>query len=345
MTIKVGLAGFGLAGRVLHRPLILAAGMEITAVVSRQQQLVEEQLPNAVVFPDFDSMLVHGDVNLVVITTPNHLHASQALAALSAGKHVVVDKPMALTPPDIATMIRVAGTQQRLLTPFHNRRWDSDFLTVRRLLSEAALGEIHHYEAHWDRYRPQVVARWREDAAHGGGILTDLGPHLIDQSLLLFGPPEWLEAEVLKQRTGAQVEDAFEIRMGKGKITIKLGASSLIAQPTPRFQIEGSTASFIKYGLDEQENQLRAGMTPSAVEYGIELTKQWGRLTDKVTGIERVIPAEKGDWPAYYQQLRLSIESKQAVPVPASAGLLVAQIIEAARLSNEQGRRIHFHTW
>lgn len=342
MTVAVGVVGFGLAGRVLHTPLILDAGMEVTAVVTSQTALAKEQLPTARVFADLESMLAEAHVDLVVITTPNHLHVSQAMAALTAGRHVIVDKPFALHSQEAQALIASAQSQDQLLTVFHNRRWDSDFLTVRRLLDEKKFGEVQRLEARWDRYRPNIVDRWRERPQAGGGLLNDLGPHLIDQALCLFGMPDWLEAEVQMQRAGATVDDAFEIRMGKGNTSIVLSAGSMVAEPTPRFFIKGPAGSFIKYGLDVQEAQLREGMAPQTHEFGMEPASQWGTYTDANTGAEIVVPSERGDWRHYYRAVSNSIQHGQRLPVAAGDALAVLKIIEAARQSSEQRCRIHF---
>ena len=211
MSIAVGLVGFGLSARVLHRPLIEAAGMNIVAVVTRQVQALQNALPAAQALPDLEALLALPRLDLVVIATPNHLHFPQALAALRAGKHVVIDKPMALSTEECDRLIEAAAARPLVLSVFHNRRWDSDFLTLRRLIERDALGALVAFEARWDRYRPTVPDRWRERPGCGGGVLYDLGAHLIDQALCLFGLPEWIEADVFAQRAGAQADDALRV--------------------------------------------------------------------------------------------------------------------------------------
>jgi scyllo-inositol 2-dehydrogenase (NADP+) len=338
--LAVGLVGFGLAGRVFHAPLIRASGMEIVGVVSRQREAVTGELPAARVCADLAELLSLPRLDLVVIATPNDLHESQALASLASGKPVVVDKPVALHLEGIERMMRAAGEAGRSLVPFHNRRWDSDFLTVQGLIGAAQLGPVHSYEAFWDRYRPHVPDRWREREAHGGGLLFDLGTHLVDQALLLFGMPEWLQADVYCQRAGATVDDAFEIRMGRGRLRIVLGASALAPSPRPRFRVSGDRACYVKHGVDPQEDQLRAGLMPHAAEFGVENRAQSGQLVSGESQASSIVPSERGRWTAFYDALRASLLTGASPPVTASQARQVLQVIEAARHSSRTGARV-----
>ncbi len=240
-------------------------------------------------------------------------------------------------------MMHAAQAARRLLIPFHNRRWDSDFLTVQRLIAAGPLGAVHTFEACWDRYRPEVPDRWREREAQGGGLLFDLGTHLIDQALQLFGNPEWLQADVYCQRDGAKVDDAFELRMGRGRLRIVLGASALAAQARPRFRISGDLGCFIKDGIDPQEDQLRAGMSATAVGFGVEAPDTHGRIiagAAQPSAAAAVVAAERGSWHVFYDSVRDSIENGTAPPVSAQQALQVLQVIEAARESSASGRRV-----
>jgi scyllo-inositol 2-dehydrogenase (NADP+) len=344
VTVAVGLVGFGFSARVLHTPLILAAGMNITGVVSAQHAAVRAALPGARVAPDLQALLGFEHLDLVVIATPNHLHHAQALAALEHGKHVVVDKPLALSCLEADSLIDAAARCDRKLAVFHNRRWDSDFLTIRRLLNQEALGNIVGFEARWDRYRPVVAQRWREQPQYGGGMLYDLGSHLIDQALCLFGTPDWLQADVFAQRAGAATDDAFQIRMGKANLRICLGVNSLAADNALRYRVHGLTASYRKTGLDVQERQLRAGTSPSDADFGLEPQSQWGRMVKgDDSGIEEAISAERGRWCEFYDAMRRSIEEGAAVPVPAAQARTVLMVMEAARRSSQGGGRIALH--
>ncbi|HEY3808440.1 MAG TPA: Gfo/Idh/MocA family oxidoreductase [Steroidobacteraceae bacterium] len=339
--IDVGLVGFGLAGRVLHAPLIQTTGMRIAAVVTRQEDLVRSAIPEARVLPDLDTLLALPKLDLVVIATPNQLHAPQALAALEHGKHVVIDKPAALSVAECDRIVAAAERHQRQAAVFHNRRWDSDFLTLRRLLHEGALGAVLDFEARWDRYRPTVAVRWREHTDTGGGLLYDLGSHLIDQALCLFGWPEWLQADVYRQRSGALVDDGFVLRMGAGALRIELSASSVAAEAASRYCVRGLAASWRKHGLDVQEQQLRDGTAPDGASFGLEPETQWGRLVDGASQRTLRTPAERGDWRAFYEAMRRSIETGSEVPVSLAEARGVLAIIEAARSSSDGGKRIN----
>jgi scyllo-inositol 2-dehydrogenase (NADP+) len=340
VPIKVGLVGFGLAGRVFHAPLVQAAGMSVCGVVTQRPEAVASALPGARAVPDLQSLLELPELDVVVIATPNDQHEAQAIAALHAGKCVVVDKPLA---PDLAAADRMLQASKRsrgALTVFHNRRWDSDFLTVQRLIASQALGSLHTFESRWNRYRPKVADRWRERAANGGGLLLDLGPHLIDQALLLFGTPEWLQADVQCRRAGAQVEDSFEIRMGFGERRIVLAADCLTADFGPRFRLHGELGSFTKSGLDVQESQLRAGRWPLEADFGIEPAELGGLLVAGGSGQARPLQSERGRWIDFYLAVRSHVERGTALPVDAAEAREGLRVIEAARRSAATGARV-----
>jgi scyllo-inositol 2-dehydrogenase (NADP+) len=335
-----GIIGFGLAGRFFHMPLLQAAGIDVTAVVSRQQEAVTSVLPDARVLADADALLADPGIDVVVIATPNHLHVEQARAALQAGKHVVVDKPLCLHAAQADELIALATAQRRMLAVFQNRRWDGDFLTIRKLIDTGRLGALNAFHARWDRFRPVVADRWREQDIEGNGVLYDLGAHLIDQAICLFGAPDWVQADVFAQRPGAVASDGFELLMGKGVARISLGVSTLVADGGPRYRIHGLRASFIKSGLDVQEPQLRSGMPANDRHFGIEPQSQWGLLTDGASGQHETIVSERGQWTQFYTQVRASIEQGAPPPVPASDGREIVRIIEAALESSRRGRRI-----
>ncbi|HEY6451645.1 MAG TPA: Gfo/Idh/MocA family oxidoreductase [Steroidobacteraceae bacterium] len=336
----VGLVGFGFAARTLHLPLIASAGMSVGAILTRQAAAAQAALPAARVVADMTSLLAVKPLDLVVIATPNHLHAPQGLAALAAGKHVVIDKPLALSTCEAGTLMEAAERHDCRLAVFQNRRWDSDFLTLRRIVAEHRLGTLHSFEARWDRYRPAVPDRWRERAEYGGGVLFDLGSHLIDQALCLFGMPQWLEAQVLTQRRGAAVDDGFEIRMGRDELRITLGAGSLVTDNALRYRLHGSDASYRKTGVDVQEQQLRAGVSPVDPIFGMEPAAQWGRLVRGGSGSEEPIAAERGCWREFYVSMRHSIETGSAVPVDAAQARNVLYLIEAVRRSSATACRV-----
>lgn len=338
--INVGLIGFGLAGRVLHAPLIEAAGMRITSVVTSRHGELAGAIPAAQPASSAEQLLARNDIDMVVIVTPNHLHVPQARAALAAGKHVVVDKPLCLEASQADELIALATRQRRRLAIFQNRRWDSDFLTIHRLVREQRLGEVMAFHARWDRYRPAVADRWREHDVPGAGMLFDLGSHLIDQALCLFGRPEWLQADVFSQRPAAQVADGFELWMGKGALRISLGVSSLAADNRLRYRLFGNRASYTKSGIDPQEAQLRAGLKPLSTGFGTEPPDDHGALIHG-DGRREIVASDTGRWLTFYERMRDAVSDERiAVPVTAGEAKSVIELIEAAVRSSERGRRI-----
>ena len=324
--IRVGLAGFGLAGSVFHAPLIRACErMQLSAVLTSRD--IAGRVGSVAELIDA--------ADLVVVATPNTTHFDIAAEALKAGKHVIVDKPFTVTLEQGDELMALAAAQERVLTVFQNRRWDGDFLTVRKILPE--LGDIALFEAHWDRFRPEIRNGWREVPEPGGGLLSDLGPHMIDQAVMLFGMPDAISADVLTQRSGALVDDYFDLRLHYGARRVCLRSSSLIGEPRPRFSIHGSGGSFVKHGLDPQEAQLKSGMVPGDPELGRDLRK--GVFT-RPDGSAEPVPTERGHYLAFYDAVADAILDGAAPPVPAEearAGLL---LIDLARRASEQGRRL-----
>ena len=326
MTIRVGLVGYGLAGAVFHAPLIRACRrMELSVVQTSREA------PNRV--QTLDALLDASD--LVVIASPNTTHFPIAKAALEAGKHVVVDKPFTVTASEADALIALAKRQARILTVFHNRRWDSDFLTLKRILPRT--GAISLYEAHWDRFRPTIKPGWRETEEPGGGVWYDLGPHLLDQALQLFGMPESVSADIFAQRPAAKADDYFDVTLHYPSRRVCLRCSSLVADPRPRMAAHGSEASFVKFGLDPQEPALKNGATPLDAGFGMD--ERTGTLTFPDGGSQS-IPNERGDYLAFYEAVADSILEGAPVPVdPADArdGLL---LISLARRASELGQRL-----
>lgn len=340
MTSRIGLIGFGLAGRYFHCPLIAASGLQLQAVATRRVEEVRQSFHDAMVVATPAQLLAREDIDLVVVASPSGMHFPHARDALLSGRHVIVDKPLALDTREAAELEQLAADKGLILSVFQNRRWDGDFLTLRKLRDEGRLGEIHYFRARWDRSRPQVGDGWRDRAEPGGGVLFDLGSHLIDQALVLFGRPEWIQADVFAQRPGALTDDGFEILMGSGALRISLGVSSLAAPHDSRYCVHGSMGSFLKSGIDPQEEQLRSGMQPLAPEFGLEPKAQWGQLVRPSEGTCERIETERGRWLAFYRQVRESLEHGAPPPVEAADAGHTLEIIEAARRSSETGQRI-----
>ncbi|MFQ2269283.1 oxidoreductase [Aeromonas enteropelogenes] len=339
-TLNAALVGYGFAGKTFHAPFLgTTPGLRLSWVVSRDAAKVQADLPDCRV-GSLEEVLSDNTVDLVVIATPNDTHAPLARQALLAGKHVVIDKPFALDLAEAKALVELAEKQQRLLSIFHNRRWDGDFLTVRRLLAEGTLGQIAQFESHFDRYRPEVRQRWREAGGPGSGLWFDLGPHVLDQALQLFGLPDWLQADLAGQRPGSLSDDYFHVVLGYGEMRVVLHGSCLVSATMPRFIIHGSAGSFIKFGMDVQEEQLKLGKRPPAADWGVDSEPgQLSRLWDGQLQQE-LVAGEAGDYGAYYRGVCAAILGEGANPVPAGEALTVMALLDLARESHRSGKRL-----
>jgi scyllo-inositol 2-dehydrogenase (NADP+) len=328
--IRVGLVGYGLAGSVFHAPLIGSVdALELVSVATSRAELVRRSLPDVLVLPHAEDLFSDPAVELIVIATPTATHFELARAALLAGKHVVVDKPFTLTSREADELIALAQRQGRMLSVFQNRRWDNDFLTVKRCLSQGRLGEVYYYEAHFDRFRPAIKEGWREVAAPGAGILYDLGAHLIDQALLLFGPPDSVTADVMAQRPAAKVPDYFHLILHYGRKRVVLHGATLVREPGPRFIVHGDGGSFLKYGIDPQEEALAAGRRPGGADWGREAPELFGTLTS-ADGSREKIETLPGAYQDYYKGIAACLRGGAAVPVDPADCRAGIGIIEAA---------------
>jgi scyllo-inositol 2-dehydrogenase (NADP+) len=340
MTIRVGLLGYGLAGRYFHAPLLRTAGFDIAAVASSRANEIRETLPDAAIVASADELIQRDDIDLVVVATPTQAHEQQVRAALEAGKHVVVDKPFTVTAQQGRELAAFAASQGRMLSVFHNRRWDNDFLTLQQLLRDGVLGEIHGYHARWDRFRPEPSASWRNLPEPASGMLYDLGSHMLDQVLVLFGRPDWIQGDVFTQRPGALADDGFELLLGKGRLRITLGVSYLASEGGWRYRVHGTQASYLKRELDPQEDQSRAGIAPDDPRFGVEAAELAGTLVHGATGRSETIPSYAGSWVTYYRSVYDCIANGAPNPVPAEQAAEVIELIEAAYRSAREGRRV-----
>ncbi len=346
MTISVGLIGYGMAGSVFHAPLIKSVdGLTLSAIVSSSPEKVHRDYPDMPVLPTLDALLENNEIQLIVIATPNESHYTLAKRALEAGKHVVVDKPFVISTAQTDELIALAQQQQVVLSVFHNSRWDNDFLTVRHLISGGLLGEISTYEVHYDRYRPVVKNRWREQQVPGSGTLYDLGAHLIDQALTLFGFPRSLWADLQAQRPNAQADDYFHLVLGyPGGLRAILHAGSLVREPGPHFQVHGTMGSFLKYGLDSQEDALKAGKRPGDPDWGQDRVDQYGHLITSAgqLTIHGKVETLPGHYEAFYQDIVEAITQGKLPPVTAQEARDTIRVIEAAFQSHREQRTILF---
>jgi len=338
--IDVGLIGFGFAGRTFHAPVISAVdGLRLATILERHGSEAEQAYPTARVVRSLDELLAITSVQLIVIATSNPSHFELANECLQAGRHVVVDKPFTTTYAEAAELVSIAQKQQRIITVYQNRRWDGDFLTVERLVAENKFGRTVLYESHFDRFRPQVRDVWRERAEPGSGLLFDLGPHLIDQTLLLFGTPNAITADVRIERDGAQVDDAFDMVFYYPKMRALLRAGVLVSTPTPRFAIQGTQGGYLKYGLDPQEDALKRGETPSSEFWGCEAPERWGTLLEAQgdSFVKEQLPTLPGDYRHYYSNVRDAILGKAPLAVTPESALKVMRALELAGESSKKG--------
>lgn len=337
--IKTAIVGFGSVAKNMHAPLITVCDdLELVAVVERSGETSKEKYPDIEIFKSLEDLLTAGLAELIVIVTPNEFHFQQAKMVLEAGKHVVVDKPVTVHSSEAIELKRIADEKGLALSVFQNRRWDGDIRTIQKILAEGVLGRIVHFESHFDRFRPNLVDNWREKEVPGNGITYDLGTHLIDQAVMLFGKPNWVYAEILKQRRGAVADDFFDITLMFDGIKARLTASVLVNAPIPKFLLLGEKGSYTKYGLDVQEKAFKAGEKPEGVNWGLEASESWGQLY--LENSSSSYPTERGDYRFFYQNIADTINGRSSLKVKMEEAILVLQIIEAAFRSNEEGRRI-----
>ncbi|QWG80711.1 MULTISPECIES: oxidoreductase [Bacillus cereus group] len=337
--IGVGIVGFGFSSTTFHIPLLQTIEeYDIRAILSSKEEVVKQALTNAEVVGTIDELVNRADIDLVVITSPNTTHFPYVKEAIVHGKHVVVEKPFVVSIEEGEELISLANRHNVVLSVYHNRRLDNDFLTIKKLLQEKRIGNVYAYEAHFDRFRPHVRDRWREKNLPGSGILYDLGSHLIDQALSLFGKPDAISADVIKQRPGAEVDDYFHVVLHYGVKRVILHSSSYVKQAGPHFTLHGDKGSIVKYGMDSQEEQLKTGMKPGDNGYGADSEENFATLETEES-LDR-IPTEVGCYDMYYKGVRDSILNGEKLPVTAQEGLDVIKLIQLATESSETGRVI-----
>lgn len=343
--LGVALVGYGYASQTFHAPLLAACdALALQVVVSSNPGKVQADWPQVQVVAALDEVLADPAIALVVIATPNHSHFALAQAALLAGKHVVVDKPLTPTLAEARQLAEFAAARGLVLSVFHNRRWDSDFLSVRALLASGQLGAVHRIQSRFDRYRPDVRQRWREQPGPASGLWWDLGPHLLDQALQLFGPPQRLWADLRRVRAGAQSDDEFLALLDYGSLRLELGASMLALQPAPRWQLDGALGYYCKQGIDPQEAALKQGERPAHVSCGERPAHAgWGQDSDSgqllLAGAAASVcwPQQAGHYPAYYAAVAAAITGQGANPVPAADALAVMALLELGEQSSRAG--------
>ncbi|MCU6454102.1 oxidoreductase [Sphingomonas sp. A2-49] len=326
-AIGVGLIGYGLGGRAFHAPYVAATpGLSLRAVVSRDPAKVHADHPGMRVVPTVEALLADPDIDLVIVSSPDALHAAHAHAAMAAGKHVLVDKPFATSLDDARALVAASERSGRLLTVFHNRRWDADFRTLRALLADGRLGDVVTCESRFDRWRPVAAATWKE--ARPGGVWLDLGPHLVDQALLLFGNPLAIHADIATLRQGAPAPDYVRATLRYPDKRVTLHASKLVADHGLRFAVHGTRGSWIKHGIDPQEAATVAGHPPGGDDWGEDRLDGLFTPGDDAAAAIRV-PNRRGDYRLFWSALVAAIRGTGANPVPPDEALAVMQVLDA----------------
>jgi len=341
--INTAIVGFGLSGKVFHAPFVETnPGFNLHTIVSSGNE-AQERYPNTRVVSDFKTVIDDPAIELIVICTPHYLHVEQAEAALEAGKHVVIEKPVALKSDDFVRLMEKAKKANRFIFPYHNRRWDGDFLTIKEIIHKNLIGQVVSFESRFDRYNPNITrAEWRYTREDGGGNLFDLGTHLIDQAVDLFGKPQSVFCLLYQQRKGSKVNDSFDLKLIYPKLTASLRASVFVKEIGPRFEVHGTLGSYVKHGLDRQEKSLQNGMLPDNKYFGLEPRMTYGTINTTVKTLNDEskyrYPSVPGNYWGFYEDVFAVINGEKEPEIKPEDALLNLRIIEAAFKSYEQRR-------
>jgi len=346
-VLRAGLVGYGFAGQTFHAPVLSSVPrVVLAAVASSNPDKVRADWPDVAVVPDVAALTARDDIDLVVVAAPNAQHHPIARAALEAGKHVVVDKPFTLNAAEARDLVALAQRQGKLLSVYQNRRFDADFLTLKHVLASGEIGRPVFLESHFDRFRPGVRARWRESLVPGAGLWVDLGAHLLDQAVQLFGRPDSLQLDTAALRDGAQVEDYFHAVLryedaSAAPLRVVLHATTLAAHAAPRYLLHGTRGSYVKHGVDPQEDALRDGQRPGGEGWGID--PQDGELV--VTAADnwtsrRNVPTRAGNYADYYAAVRDAIRGTGPNPVPPEQAVALMELLDLGTRSAQEGRAL-----
>ena len=337
---RVGLVGFGSSAKTFHLPLLNALNQEftITAVVDRKGEDSRRLLPDASVFPSWEALVESPLIDVAVVCLPNGLHAEVATKFLQAGKHVIVEKPMANTTRETEAMLQQAQESSRQLAVFQSRRLDGDYLTVADLVRSQALGRLVHVEVRYDRWSNSLRKKaWKETGQEGDSLLEDLGSHLLDQSLHLFGKPQALSCRWGVQRDKSAVVDAFRISLDYAGLWVDLSSSMVVRRSPFHWALQGTDGTFLKSGMDPQEEQLQKGLNPQDDTFGAEPEAHWGVFTDR-EGNSSSLPTQKGRYLAFYQNFAKALRNEEPLAFTAQDGQDVVRLLEACRRSAREGR-------
>lgn len=341
-VLNVGLIGFGLSGRYFHSPFLsINPRFKLKTAVERSKNEAQEFDPAIENARSIDELLSDESIDLVFICTPNDTHFQYAMDALENGKHVVIEKPFSATEVEAKQLVALAKEKGLILTAYQNRRWDSDFLTIKKIFDEGKLGDIVEYECRYDRFRPVVPTEsWKEKKVDVGGNLYNLGPHLLDQALVLFGAPETVTATVSSVRPNSEIDDYFDVRLGYPDKLVVLKSSLMVYDNFLRYTIHGTNGSFIKGGLDVQEETLRKNILPNQEPWGIEPEDRWGKLSSpEFTGI---IESEAGNYMPFYDNVYEAIVEGAELAVKPEEILRTCRVIDLAFKSSEEKKVMTF---
>ena len=343
--ITVALAAYGMSGRVFHAPLLHHhPGFHLHTVLQRNSRDASDRYPGLETVASYQDILNNEAIELVIVNTPEYLHFIMAQQALEAGKHVVVEKAFTPTSDEAQALIELAQAQGKVLSVFQNSRWHGDFLTIQEVIKKKLIGTLVNYEAHYDRYRPSVVpGQWKEEDHPGTGVLYNLGSHMIDQVLVLFGWPEAVLADLRVQRPAGKVMDNFDLTLFYNSLKVSLKSSYLVREPGPRYVLHGTAGSFVKYGADPQEAHLAAGRSPLEAGWGVESAASWGKINTQWQDLhlEGTVETIPGSYLGFYDNIHAALRQGEALAVKPEEARQVIAIIEAAHTSFEQQRKVN----
>ena len=344
--IKTGIASYGMSGLVFHAPLLhVHPGFEMTKIVERSPKGSKDRYPYVTTVSSFDQLLEDDEIELVIVNTPDATHYEYASQALEAGKHIIVEKPFTMETGEAENLIALAKEKDKLLSVFQNRRWDSDYLTCKKVIEEKMLGRLVSFESHFDRYRNFIQPdTWKEEPNRGAEIVYNLGAHMIDQAYELFGMPQSISADIGIQRTGGKVDDFYHIVLRYTDVHVTLKSSYLVREEGPRYILHGTLGSFLKWGIDPQEEDLKAGRYPDEPTWGSEPKKLWGKLNSEVNDLHVTgrIETIAGNYLSYYDNIYAVIREGAELIVKPEQSLDLMRLIEAAIESNRTGNAVTF---
>lgn len=337
--IKTAVIGYGFSAKTFHLPFIEASeNFQLVSISTSNLEQVKMKWPDITSYQTAQELIQESNAQLVVITAPNDVHFSLAKLCLQNGKHVIIEKPMVTTAHQGEKLVSLAKAQGLVLSVYHNRRWDGDFLTIKQLIQNGSIGRVRFFESHFDRFCPVVRDRWREQPGPGTGIWFDLGSHLLDQALCLFGMPQAITARCLVLRDNSKTTDYFHVLLHYSDCEVVLHGSPFSAGPNLRFQVQGTKGSFTKYGYDPQEELLILGKVPNTPQWAEENEEQFGTLFTEADS--EIVPTMRGSYQSYYSGIADAINTGIAVPVKAEDALRVINLLEIAEKSNQLGRTL-----